>query len=183
MGYHLCKKLSVGQLKTDPWYITVCTCTNAPFSIWLSPVNMGILWSRNQLNGYEAVLEMHSKQITSLSSYKLCIDHLFSDQIYNIGRIRVWFFVSQQVYHRLSKHEQQQCHETVCLWFAKFKQQCPDYAKELGDMKKTWDSNIHTTPTWFTLFTDTDMNTMNSVFVCVGCGQEFYIQAHLLHHT
>ena len=52
---------------------------------------MGILWSRNQLNGYEAVLEMHSKQITSLSSYKLCIDHLFSDQIYNIGRIRVCF--------------------------------------------------------------------------------------------
>ena len=54
--------------------------------------NIGGLWSRNQLNDYEAVLEMHSKQITSLSSYKLCIDHLFSDEIYNIGRIRVCFF-------------------------------------------------------------------------------------------
>ena len=56
--------------------------------------NIGGLWSRNQLNEYEAVLEMHSKQITSLSSYKLCIDHLFSDEIYNIGRIRVCFFLS-----------------------------------------------------------------------------------------
>ena len=62
------------------------------------PVNMGTLWSRSQLNDYKAVPEMHSKQITSLSSYKLCIDHLFSDEIYNIGRVRVCFFVTQQVY-------------------------------------------------------------------------------------
>ena len=122
----------------------VCTCTTASFSIWLTPVNMGILWSRSQLNGYEAVLEMHSKQITSLSSYKLCIDHLFSDEIYNIGRIQVWFFVSQQVYPRLSNNEQLECHEAVCLWFAKFKQKCTEHAKQLDSMRKTWDQFIHT---------------------------------------
>ena len=110
----------------------VFTCTNMPFSIRCEHGNivvMGSLWSRNILNGYEPVLEMHSKQITSLSSYKLCMDHLFSDKIYNIGRVRVWFFVTQQVYPRLAKHEQQQCHEIVCLWFGKFKQKCPSYAK------------------------------------------------------
>ena len=32
-----------------------------------------------------------SKQITSLSSYKLCMDHLFSEKIYNIGRVHVRF--------------------------------------------------------------------------------------------
>ena len=104
---------------------------------------MGTLWSRNM---GVCVLEMYSKQITSLSSYKLCIDHLFSDEIYNIGSICVcFFFVTQQVYPRLAKHEQQQCHETVCLWFAKLKQQCPDCAKELGHMRTTWDLNSHAT--------------------------------------
>ena len=145
--------------------------------------NMGGLWSRSQLNDYEAVLEMHSKQITSLSRYKLCIDHLFSDEIYNIGRIRVWFYVTQQVYPRLHKQEQQQCHETVCLWFAKFKQKCPEYAKELDHMRTTWDLNSHATQAWFSLSSDTDISTMNTVFVCVECGREFYAKAHLLRHT
>ena len=145
--------------------------------------NMGGLWSRSQLNDYEAVLEMHSKQITSLSRYKLCIDHLFSDEIYNIGRIRVWFFVTQLVYPRLHKHEQQQCHETVCLWFAKFKQKCPEYAKELHHMRTTWDLNSHATQAWFSLTSDTAISTMNAVFVCVDCGREFYVKAHLLRHT
>ena len=144
---------------------------------------MGILWSRNQLNGYETVPEMYSKQITSLSSYTLCIEHLFWDQIYNIGRIHVWFFVTQRVYPRLPKHEQQQCHETVCLWFAKFKQKCPDHAEELDHMRKAWDLNSHATQTWFTLAPDADTSTMNSVFVCVECGQEFYAKAHLLRHS
>ena len=144
--------------------------------------NMGGLWSRSQLNDYEAVLEMHSKQITSLSRYKLCIDHLFSDEIYNIGRIRVWFYVTQQVYPRLHKQEQQQCHETVCLWFAKFKQKCPEYAKELDHMRTTWDLNSHATQAWFSLSSDTDISTMNTVFVFVECGREFYAKAHLLRH-
>ena len=104
---------------------------------------MGTLWSRSKLDRYETVLEMHSKQITSLASYTLCIEHLFSYQIYNIGRIGVWLFVTQQVYPWSHKYEQQQCHEAVCLWFAKFKQKCPDYATELDDMRKTWDQFIH----------------------------------------
>ena len=49
---------------------------------------MCMLWSINHLNGYETVLEMYLK-IMSLSSYKLCPEHLFSDQIYNIGQIHV----------------------------------------------------------------------------------------------
>ena len=145
-------------------------------------VNMGILWSKNQLNGYETVLEMYSKQIMSLSHYKLCIEHLFSDHIYNSGRIHVWFFVTKQVYLRLSKHEQQQCHEEVCFWFAKFKDKCPNYSKELDHMRKTWDLNCHATQTWFSLVLDSDMS-MTPVFVCVVCGREFYAKAHLLHHS
>ena len=58
------------------------------------------------MKSYETVLEMYSKQLTSLSSYTLCTEDLFSDQIYNIGRIQVCFFVTQQVYPRLPKHEQ-----------------------------------------------------------------------------
>ena len=59
-------------------------------------VNMGIFWSRNQLNGYETVVEMYSKQIMSLSHYKLCIEHLFSDHIHNLGRIHACFFCLSQ---------------------------------------------------------------------------------------
>ena len=95
------------------------------------------------MNGYETVIEMYSKPLTSLSSYTLCTEDLFPDQIYNIGRIQVWFLVTQQVYPRLPKHEQQQCHEAVCLWFAKFKQKCPEYAKQLEHMRKNWDQFIH----------------------------------------
>ena len=106
-----------------------------------------MLWSSNKMKSYETVLEMYSKQLTSLSSYTLCTEDLFSDQIYNIGRIQVWFFVTQHVYPRLPKHEQQQCHEAVCVWFAKFKHKCPDYITELDHMRKTWDLDSHATRT------------------------------------
>ena len=140
---------------------------------------MKIIWTNNR----SMVFYGDSKQITSLSSYKLCMNHLFSDEIYNIGRIHVWFYVTQQVYPRLHKHEQQQFHEIVCLWFAKFKQKFPEYAKELDHMRTTWDLNSHATQAWFSLSSDTDISTMNTVFVCVECGREFYAKAHLLRHT
>ena len=54
-------------------------------------VNMGIVWSTNKLGDYETVPEMYSKHLTSLSSYTDCIEELFSDQIYNLGRIYVCF--------------------------------------------------------------------------------------------
>ena len=126
---------------------------------------------------------MYSKQLTSLSSYTLCTEDLFSDQIYNIGRIQVCFFVTQQVYPRLPKHEQQQCHEAVCVWFAKFNQKCPDYITELDHMRKTWDLDSHATRTWFSMSPDIAMNTMNYMFVCVDCGREFHAKAHLLWHS
>ena len=135
------------------------------------------------MKSYETILEMYSKQLTSLSSYTLCTEDLFSDQIYNIGRIQVCFFVTQHVYPRLPKHEQQQCHEAVCVWFAKFKQKCPDYITELDHMRKTWDLDSHATRTWFSMSPDIAMNTMNYMFVCVDCGQEFHAKAHLLRHS
>ena len=93
------------------------------------------------------------------------------------------FFGSQQVYPRLTKHEQEQCYEAACLWFAKFKQKCAEYAKELDHMRKTGDLNSHTTQSWFSSTSDIDISTMNSVFVCVDCGREFYVKAHLPRNT
>ena len=121
----------------------MCICENSSRHLAFQTVRMGLWWSSSKMNGYETVLEMYSKQLTSLSSYTLCTEDLFSDQIYNFGWIQVCFFVTQQVYPRLPKHEQQQCHEAVCLWFAKFKQKCPEYAKQLEHMQKTWDLFIH----------------------------------------
>ena len=40
------------------------------------------------------LLEMYSKQLTSLSNYTDCIEELFSYQIYNLGRIYVVVFLS-----------------------------------------------------------------------------------------
>ena len=91
------------------------------------------------------------------------------------------FFVTQQVYPRSPKHEQQQCHEAVCSWFAKFNQKCPEYANELDNLRKNL--NSQTTQIWFSLSSDTDISIMNAVFVCVDCGREFYVKAHLLRHN
>ena len=43
--------------------------------------------------------------------------------------------------------------------------------------------NSDTTQSCFSLSPDNDMNLMNSVFVCVDCGREFYAKAHLLRHS
>ena len=35
---------------------------------------------------------------------------MFADGIFNIGRMKVWFYVSQSVYKKIPAHEREQCH-------------------------------------------------------------------------
>ena len=62
------------------------------------------------MNGYENFLDMCAAQINSLQNYQLTIQHMFADGIFNIGRMKVWFYVSQSVYKKIPAHEREQCH-------------------------------------------------------------------------
>ena len=54
------------------------------------------------------------------------MQHMFADDIFNVGRIKVWFYVTQNVYKRLPFYEREGCHELVLEWFSVFENQCPD---------------------------------------------------------
>ena len=41
------------------------------------------------MNGYENFLEMCAEQINSVESYRLTIQHMFADGVFNRGRIEV----------------------------------------------------------------------------------------------
>ena len=41
----------------------------------------------------------------SVESYQLTMQYLFSDDICNLGWVKVWFYVTQNVYKRLPGHE------------------------------------------------------------------------------
>ena len=95
------------------------------------------------------------------------------------------FFVTQQVYPKLSRYEQQQCQEAVCLWFAKFKQKYPEYATKLEHLNKNLACihlNNNTFQSWLSLSPDVDIRTMDSMFVCHVCGREFYTKNYYLSH-
>ena len=62
----------------------------------LPTVNMGQLWS--DMGVYKDTVDMLAEQINSVQSYRETMHCLFCDEIYNMGRIRVWFYVSQNVY-------------------------------------------------------------------------------------
>ena len=80
----------------------------------------------SDMNGYENVLETLSEQINSIESYRLMMQYMFADDIFNIGRVKVWFHVSRYVYKRLPVQERERCHELVLEWFSVFERQCPD---------------------------------------------------------
>ena len=101
---------------------------------------MGSIWSllsADNLNDYERTLETWSKQITSLESYSLCMHHMFEDQIYHFGRIKVWFYVTRCVYFELPADQLEQYNELVCKWFSVLERNCPSI--QLEKMKKDWD--------------------------------------------
>ena len=89
------------------------------------------------MNGYENILETLSEQINSIESYQLTMQHMFADDIFNVGRIKVWFYVTQNVYKRLPFYEQEGCHELVLEWFSVFENQCPDICVQ--HMRITWE--------------------------------------------
>ena len=63
---------------------------------------------------------------------------MFSDDIFNVGRIDVWFFVTQCVYKRLPHHDRKLCHELVLEWFSVFETNCPDIHVE--HMRNKWNA-------------------------------------------
>ena len=95
---------------------------------------MGQWWSK--LNGYETALERKSQQLTFAKSYQLAMQAMFSDEIFNRGRIEVWFYVSQNVYKRLPMREREQCHELVLEWFSLFEIKCPDI--HIAHLRNEW---------------------------------------------
>ena len=99
--------------------------------------------STYELNGYYNVLEEQSKQIASLQSYKACMDHMFTDQIYNFGWVKVWFHISKCVYSKIPVYEKEPFHEAVCEWFSVFEDKCPDCCKQLEDMREGWELFKH----------------------------------------
>ena len=91
----------------------------------------------SDMNGYENVLETLSEEINSIESYRLTMQYMFADDIFNVGRIKVWFYVSQNVYKRLPAQERERCHELVLEWFPVFERQCPDICVQ--HMQDKWD--------------------------------------------
>ena len=89
------------------------------------------------MNGYENVLETLSEQINSIESYRLTMQYMFADDIFNIGRVKVWFHVSRYVYKRLPVQERERCHELVLEWFPVFERQCSDICVQ--HMQDKWD--------------------------------------------
>ena len=92
-------------------------------------VKMSLVWSMLwnviikyacKLNGYKSILGEHPKHITCLQSYQDCIEHLFDDQIYNFGWVKVWFHISEFLYSRIPIYDKEPFHEAVCKWFYVF---------------------------------------------------------------
>ena len=105
----------------------------------LQTVNMSQWWS--DLNGNENILEKLCEQIDSVESYRLTMQHMFADDVSSRGRIEVWFYVTQNVYKRLSVHEQERCHELVLEWFSVFEAQWS--ASHVEHMRIMWDEFRH----------------------------------------
>ena len=95
---------------------------------------MGLWWS--DMNHYEN-LEKLSEEINSIKSYQLTMQYMFADDIFNVGRIKVWFYVSQNVYKRLPFYEWERCHELVLECFSVFENHCPDICVQ--HMRITWE--------------------------------------------
>ena len=137
------------------------------------------------------------------------MQYMFADDIFNVGRVKVWFHVSRYVYKRLPVQERERCHELVLEWFSVFERQCPDiYVQHMRIMWEefrrrndvlNWKYKYLDHAVLIQLFTrcrrehmsgiDTDMNTgmnadnKNTVFLCVQCGREFYHKEYLLRHS
>ena len=93
------------------------------------------------MNGYENFLEMCAEQINSVESYRLMMQHMFADGVFNRGRIEVWFYVTQNVYERLPVHERERCHELVLEWFSVFEKKWS--GSHVEHMRITWDEFPH----------------------------------------
>ena len=133
----------------------------------LQTVNMGQWWS--DMNHYDNILETLSEEINSIESYRLTMQYMFADDIFNVGRIKVWFYVSQNVYKRLPFYERERCHELVLEWISVFERKCPDSCVE--HMHITWEEfrrcndvlnwniNMQVVLLWFSRSWDVDLNT------------------------
>ena len=133
----------------------------------LQTVNMGQWWT--DMNGYENILETLSEQINSLESYGLTMQHMFADDSFNVGRIKMWFYVTQNVYKRLPFYEREGCHELVLEWFSVFENQCPDISvqhmcilweefRRCNDVLN-WNINMQVILLRFSQSWDVDLNT------------------------
>ena len=152
---------------------------------------MGQWWS--DMNGYENFPAMCAAQINSLQNYQLTMQHMFADGIFNIGRIKVWFYVSQSLYKKIPAHEWEQCHELVMEWFSVFETKCPVIHVE--HMRNKWDEigrcwnvlswniNTCTNLSMISPCRTTERDTVKPIYLCVKCEREFYAKEHLFRHN
>ena len=135
---------------------------------------MGTLWSRSQLNSYEPMLEMHLKQITSLSSYILYIGHLFSDQIYHIGHTRICLFCP----NKSTPDYLNICGSNIMKQFAYGLLSLNRNVQIMLKNKTTWEMRM-------IQFELRHWHKHNECYVCVcvDFGREFYVKAYFLRRT
>ena len=121
------------------------------------------------------------------------MQQMFADGIFNIGRMKVWFYVSQSVYEKIPAHEREQCHELLMEWFSVFETKCPVIHVE--HMRNKWDEirrccnvlnwniNTYTNLSMISPCRTIERDTVKPIYLCVECEREFYAKEHLFRHS
>lgn len=88
---------------------------------------------------YRNTLSTLTNHINSAQSYNSCIKNMFIDDIYNRGRICVWFYVTKLVYDKIKAGDRMQYQECVKNWFYVFKQKMGlDIQPTLAHLETQW---------------------------------------------
>jgi len=97
---------------------------------------MGGYWSSPQY--YQSRILELSKTITSVDDYDKISTLMFENDIYNRGRVEVWFIMSCDVHNRLPVDQQDSLEECFTKWMSSFLHYLPEEKKRLRAMEASW---------------------------------------------